>query len=312
MEIINYENPNKVYYFDLRDYISKIKLEDYVLEHIKETNTNFDIYMKRIRSYNMDDIIHFWLIETAKELASSARIERHYIDKEEYLKKDLFFDTLKVSHERIHSIHSFVMDNETTGYRTGPVKVGYKDKEGNEHVYWHAPEAEDVPKFMESFLNVYKSKDLSLINSNPFLKSALIQLLFIRIHPYSDGNGRTSRILYSTKFTDECNKLYGTKIKLSPLNISASILLNQYNYVKILDSIYFDLEHDNNEQINRWFNFILNMADEQLYFLQNHYKMLDATYHFYSYDYDRMQEMLKRLMNDIDKLDSKVYKKEYK
>ena len=36
-------------------------------------------------------------------------------------------------------------------------------------------------------------------------------------------------------------------------------------YVNILDSIYFDLDHDNNKMINEWFNFILNMYDEQLF-----------------------------------------------
>ena len=34
MEIVNNENPNKVKYFDLREYISRIKLNSNVLEHI--------------------------------------------------------------------------------------------------------------------------------------------------------------------------------------------------------------------------------------------------------------------------------------
>ena len=61
------------------------------------------------------------------------------------------------------------------------------------------------------------------------------------------------------------NKLYDTNLKLSPLNLSESILLNKVTYVKRLDNIYFDMKHDTNEDINAWFNFILDMADEQLF-----------------------------------------------
>ena len=55
------------------------------------------------------------------------------------------------------------------------------------------------------------------------------------------------------------------KLKISPLNLSDSILVNKITYVKRIDNIYFDLEHDTNEAINAWFDFILCMADEQIY-----------------------------------------------
>ena len=42
------------------------------------------------------------------------------------------------------------------------------------------------------------------------------------------------------------------------------ISINSHSSIKI-DNIYFDLEHDTNDAINAWFNFILDMADEQIY-----------------------------------------------
>ena len=307
MEIVNGENPNKVTYFDIRDFIEKIKLEPYVLEHMEETNKEFDEYMKRIKRYDYDELIDFWLMKTAEELVSSYQIERHYIDKQQFLKQNLFFDTLDISHQRLHDIHNFVMENEnseiTNDYRKNPARVSYIDKTNVEHIYWHAPEPEDVPRFMQTFLQVYKSNDLSVINSNPFLKSALIKLLFIRIHPYGDGNGRTSRILYSIKFTEAVNKIYERKLKLCPLNISTSILINQYRYVNILDNIYFDIEHDNNEYINKWFDFILTMNDEQLLYLSNQMAKLD------DFDYTsclhnitplKAKELITSLLYDIE------------
>ena len=251
MEIINYENPNKVKYFDLRDYVSKIKLNSNTLEHMEETNRDFDTYMKRINSCEEEDVIHLWLINMAEEIVKSNQIEHHHIKKQDVLKEDLYIRNLNINHQRIHEIRNFVLKEEpVTDYRTSPVKVSAIYKDQPEKIFWWGPEAEDVHKFMNDFIDIYKSQELSLIDSNPFLKSALIQLLFIRIHPYTDGNGRTARLLHSIKFTELINKAYSKNYRLCPLNISSSILINQCTYVNILDNIYFDLEHDNNEYIN--------------------------------------------------------------
>ena len=310
MEIVNGQNPNKVKYFDIRDYISKIKVDPRILEHMEDTNKEFDLYMKRIKQYDYAELLHFWIIKTAEELVSSYQIEKHNIDKQQFLQQNLFFDTLAIDHKRLHDLHNFVMENEnsekTYDYRKNPARVSYIDKMGQEQIYWHAPEAEDVPRFMEDFLKIYKSNELSVIDSNPFLKSALIKLLFIRIHPYGDGNGRTSRILYSIKFTEALNKFYDMNLKLCPLNISTSILINQLTYVKILDNIYFDLEHDNTEYINKWFDFILNMADEQLLYLTNQITKLDKfdyTVELHQLDPKKVEGLLQNLLYDMELLD---------
>lgn len=280
MEIVDWQNPNKVEYFDLNDYVSNIRIDSNVLEHMQQTNIDFDNYMRKITAYNQEDIVHLWLLQTANELVKSNEIEKHYVNRAEFLKKNLYFEKLSISNKRIHELHNFALQDESLPqeYRNGPVRVSTINRDGTEKIYWYGAESEDVPQFMNDFINIYKSNDLSVINSNPFIKSALIQLLFIRIHPYSDGNGRTARLLYSIKFTDAINKIYGTKLKLCPLNISASILMNQLGYVNILNNIYFDLEHDNNEWINKWFNYILNMVDEQLYYSNSKLDRLDRKY----------------------------------
>lgn len=59
--------------------------------------------------------------------------------------------------------------------------------------------------------------------------------------------------------------------------------------------IYFDLNHDSNEEINKWFDFILNMTDEQLYFNTNRLPRF---------------KKIAALDNDINKVQSKEMKKE--
>ena len=122
---------------------------------------------------------------------------------------------------------------------------------------------------MNDFLKIYHNHSLSFINQNPFIKGALLHLLFVRIHPFSDGNGRTARIIHTIKFTQMVNDIYKCHLKISPLHLSQSILLNKLTYQKRINNIYFDLEHDSNKEINDFIDFILDMTDEQLFYMGN-------------------------------------------
>lgn len=260
-------NSDFVSFFPLEEYVEKIRLLPSLLEHIEDTNRDFDEYMHKLAEYDQNYIVNYWIFLLYEELRSNQSIELQRFNESTLVEKGVFFDTLNITHKRIHQLHNYVeSDKEPTfSYRTGPVNVSYKDQKGIEHIYWRGANPEDVNKFMNSFLNIYKQSRTSLLFSNPFLVSSLMHLLFLRIHPYSDGNGRTARIIHNIKFTETINKLYGMKLKISPLNLSDSILINKITYVKRIDNIYFDLEHDTNEAINAWFNFILDMADEQIF-----------------------------------------------
>lgn len=261
-------NSDYVEYFPLEDYVDKIKLLPFVLEHLEDTNRDFDNYMHKLSCYDEGYIINYWIYLLYEELKSNQIIEHAEFNEKSLVDKGVFFDTLNISHKRIHQLHNFAIEGElepTFQYRTIPVNVSAYNDDGSEDIFWRGVNPEDVNKFMNDFINIYKQSRTSLLFSNPFLVSSLMHLLFIRIHPYTDGNGRTSRLIHNLKFTETINKLYGMKLKISPLNLSGSILINKITYIKRIDNIYFDLEHDTNEAINKWFNFILDMADEQIY-----------------------------------------------
>lgn len=275
MAIVNYQNLEKVKYFELEEYVKNIKLEQYLLEHLQETSNQFDKYLKYLLQYDYAAI--YYLIDSFNtEIHASEEIENIYRKNNLMFDESVFFETLNISHNRIHKIHDFVMSGEKSDsekqleqYRKVPIRVSKMTPEGKEFIYWHGVEPEDVKPFMDKFIKVYKQNEMSLVTSHPIIKSALIHLLFVRIHPYKDGNGRTSRMLQNIKFTDLVNRIYGMRLKICPLNISGSININKPTYANRIDSIYFDLEHDTNEAINKWFDFILNMYDEQLYYNTN-------------------------------------------
>jgi len=84
--------------------------------------------------------------------------------------------------------------------------------------------------------------------------------------------------IHNLKFTETINKIYGMKLKISPLNLSESILINKITYIKKIDNIYFDVKNDTNDAINDWFNYILFMADEQIFKTSEMLRWMDDRY----------------------------------
>lgn len=262
-------NLNRFNYFPIEEYIDKIKIEDALLYHLEDTNDKFETYIKYLSLYNDYEIIYHWIISLFNEITSSQEIELHSINPNDILKNDVFFDSLQINHARIKKLHNFALGNfnesSQEGYRKGEVFIQRRNG-GKDEIVWYGAKSEDVKKFMDDFIEFYKKSSIKAIYSNPFLKSALVHLLFVRIHPFSDGNGRTARLIHNIKFTQSINSIYGTNLKISPLNISQNILLNKITYVNRLNDIYFDLEHDSNHEINRWLDFVLTMVDEQIFY----------------------------------------------
>ena len=271
-------NLNEVTYFPLEEYIKKINLKDNLLYHMEETNQELDKYFALLSNYDEYAILTWFIDLFNKEMQYSQIIENnHLINPEKITTQDVFFDRLQMSNKRIKDLHYFVTEGkENYDYRKEEVRVSYMTKTGEEIIYWKGVQAKDLKLFMDDFVDIYKRKSSSFLITNPFIRSALMHLLFVRIHPFDDGNGRTARMIHNMCFTESINKIYGMNLKICPLNLSQSILLNQPTYAKRINNIYFDLEHDCNDEINMWFNFILNMVDEQLFYCSNN---LDSLKH---------------------------------
>jgi Fic family protein len=83
---------------------------------------------------------------------------------------------------------------------TGPMQV-VSGALGKEKVHYQAPPVGDINKEMNTFLNWFnKGPKEDLI-----LKSAIVHLWFITIHPFEDGNGRIARALSEMMLTRSDN-----------------------------------------------------------------------------------------------------------
>ena len=103
--------------------------------------------------------------------------------------KDIAKQGIEISERTIKEIHALILhgiDRENAGrYRTVPVMIS-----GSTHI---PPQPYLIEKQMEDFMIRFKQMEEEKVH--PVLVAAYLHDELVRIHPFIDGNGRTSRLL---------------------------------------------------------------------------------------------------------------------
>lgn len=103
--------------------------------------------------------------------------------------KDIAKQDIEISERTIKEIHALILhgiDRENAGrYRTVPVMIL-----GSTHM---PPQPYLIEKQMEDFILRFKQMEKEKVH--PVLIAAYLHDELVRIHPFIDGNGRTSRLL---------------------------------------------------------------------------------------------------------------------
>ncbi|MEX0895906.1 MAG: Fic family protein [Patescibacteria group bacterium] len=128
------------------------------------------------------------------------------------------------------ALHQIVTDTllpkEKSGHwRPGDVFV-VDEVDGKEIIQFTGPESKLVPKLVNSFLKWISSQQDSHLH--PVLLAGLIHYIFVSIHPFSDGNGRTTRLL-----TYYYLKLWGYDFRGS-LSLDSFYLQHRLEYYQAL------------------------------------------------------------------------------
>ena len=263
-------------YFNIQKYLSNLEIEQGVLEHLADVQYEFNEYFKKVFAHGQEKAITYLTLELFNELLYSNQIEEtKVIPPDELLNTKILNNVKVLTNKRICNIQKEVMKNSNMPYEIGKYRdVDVFVKRQGEVVY-NAPSYVDVNRFMQDFIKFYNKNSDDIINNDPFIKYALIHFLFVKIHPFVDGNGRVCRILHNMKFTSLLNATYKHKngkdleLKLPPLNISYSIYNNKQSYYNKLEAIEFRDGADINYSVNRFVDFLLYMYEEQLYYNKN-------------------------------------------
>ena len=155
-------------------------LEAHHTTHIEGAQLTLD-QSKRILTGNQTPGADKEDIKEVKNYRDAFKLASNHLKKETTIKESF-----------IKNIHRELVKR----VRDGNAKPGmYRDIQnyvGNsKEIIYIPPKPKEVPGLMKDFVE-WINEDLDI---HPLLKSGIIQFQFVHIHPFVDGNGRTSRLL---------------------------------------------------------------------------------------------------------------------
>lgn len=290
----------------IEKFLSEIKIEQDVKEYLNEVWKDIEQYLFRLNNYSQDGQSIFLKDYLIKENFNSSELERELYSSEIInLYDDGIFDKKIINSQFIKLLNKSVRSKEEImneeqfevirkeknknmtyeeyveiqksnlngNYRKEIVWIG--DKSGIQYAHHIPPNPQEIEKYMDDFINYYNNPSKNSELDDPIVKAVLIHSIFIKIHPFANGNGRTARILLNHYLKMGINNKYNLDLTYPPINLSKSYDLSRVNYFEKQNNIIFKEGVDNNKAINQWIKYNLMMIEEQLFYISNRLEKYD-------------------------------------
>jgi len=102
-------------------------------------------------------------------------------------------DEKTILHLHAISMKGLLPPEKTGAYRPGPIYIVDDMGNGKEKLRYEGPPATDLKKLIKELMDWLKKADKDELH--PVLKAGIFHTQFVHIHPFSDGNGRVTRLL---------------------------------------------------------------------------------------------------------------------
>ncbi len=273
----------KLYIDRLQEYspeAQNIFLKDYL---IKET-INSSILERELYTPKILELYDLHFFERTNISDKQLKLLNKTIRSKDKIKNFEEFEEIRKEKNKQITYDEYVENekyNLSGNYRREIVWIG--GKEGIEYAHHVPPYPENIESYMKDFIDFFNSKKQDDL-SDPIVKAALIHAIFIKIHPFANGNGRTARILLNYYLRLGINKKYDLDLTYPPLNLSKSFDLTRLAYFKKQNEIIFKEGVDNNFAVNSWIRYNIVAIEEQLYYLNNRLDKYDRLLRRYQED----------------------------
>lgn len=162
---------------------------------------------------------------------------------------------------------------------------------GKEVVHFQAPNANDVPRLMDSFLQWVNSAQADI---DPVIKAAVAHLWFVTIHPFEDGNGRITRTITDMLMTR------ADQLPHRFYSISSEILLARNEYYDILEST-----QNGSMDITDWLIWFLNIVEKAIHKTESKISIIIEKRYFWDGHEqtainDRQRKLINRLLDGFE------------
>ncbi len=179
----------------------------------------------------------------------------------------------KLTKEELKDLHKLLMmgtknESETNDFRNDDNKfVGSFNIDGTKNIDYIPISYKEIDKCMSYVIDIINYQNIN----DPFIKSFVIHALISVLQPFDDGNTRLSRLIQHGKIWKDTNKIFSKKFEKPILYLSKNYLLTRGNYRELLANL---AREEDNYAWNKWFNYNLNMVDEQLFYISTNVKKL--------------------------------------
>lgn len=161
---------------------------------LRMAHTSTSIEGNRLAQFEVGKILEGKTVRAPQK--DILEVENYYkalqlLDKLSRSKQDLTLDEILLLHQ---TVISGLVDKEKTGnFRPGDIYVLDDLGGGKEMLRFKGPPAKKVPTLVTDLLGWLKRARKEGLH--PILMAGMLHLEFVSIHPFTDGNGRTARLL---------------------------------------------------------------------------------------------------------------------
>lgn len=269
---------------ELLERVNKIELNDNNKYFLEEVNNDYKKYIDEIMSFDpkllknflttikQAEILNNQQAEQESSLLISLYINMHRVNS---LNKiiQIYKEKENLDKHDILLIHKVLMtgtesDNKNYKFRQTDTKfVGAFNSDGTKRIDYMPIDHSKINENIEKILEFLNNNNIDNVFINPFIVHGIISVM----QPFDDGNTRLSRLIQHAKIWKNTNHLYSTQFEFPTLYLSKNYLLTRGHYRDLITNLAIE---KNNNAWNKWFEYNLNMVNEQLYYLNNNVKKL--------------------------------------
>ena len=262
----------------INKFLENIKIYDSTKERLSEVWNELNKYISKISYYSQDTQNIFLEDYLIKEIVASDNIENElYSSSIIELYNNGFFRNNEINPKFLKNLNKDMTYSEYLKNTKSDLEGNFRNEivwignvnEGIENAFHVPPKPDEIPDYINDFIEFYNNDSDNEELKDPIVKAALIHVIFIKIHPFANGNGRVARLLLNQYLTNKINQENNTSNQYPYINLSKSFDLSRISYFKKQNDIIFKENVDNNDAINNWIKYNIIAIEEQLYFLNN-------------------------------------------
>jgi len=260
--------------------IKNLKVYDSTMFHLEDTEKAYRDYLQKLLESGMNERQSTLFLETLKnrELINNQETEQensfllelykltHRVNSIDLLIKVLSQGPL--NQENFIDLHKLVIKGTSDDipanykYRSDNDKwVGVLGTNGEHKIDYIPPSFETIPENVQFILD-YLNEDGNTLFDNVFIKPFIAHAFIAYLQPFGNGNTRIARLIQYGAIFENTAKKWNVPLNKPALYLSRNYLLTRGQYRGLIRDL--SIQKGDNAW-NKWFDYNLNMVDEQLY-----------------------------------------------